>query len=106
MAIDDFGAGYSSLSYLNPLPVDTLKIDRSFVLHLGKDTTAGTVARGMVGLARRLGLRVVAEGVETESRSSLLRNPGCDYAQGYLFSPQCPAIRPGRLCLTGSPATA
>ncbi|HEX6550774.1 MAG TPA: EAL domain-containing protein [Gammaproteobacteria bacterium] len=87
IAIDDFGTGYSSLSYLNQLRVDVLKIDRSFVLELGRDPGALIVARGIVGIAHNLGVKVVAEGVETEQQLEMLRELGCEYAQGYLFSP-------------------
>ena len=86
IAIDDFGTGFSSLSYLAKLPVDTLKIDRSFVL----DMTAGPERLALVftiiNLAHWLKLKVVAEGVETEEQSRLLRLLDCDEMQGFLFS--------------------
>ncbi|HWZ42492.1 MAG TPA: EAL domain-containing protein [Candidatus Saccharimonadales bacterium] len=89
-AIDDFGTGYSSLKYLQDLPIDTVKIDQSFVRNL--DTSAngdsgnGAIVRAIVTLARQLGLRVVAEGVETKEELALLRHLGCDLMQGFLFS--------------------
>ena len=83
LAIDDFGTGYSSLAYLERFPVDYLKIDRSFIERLGEDDG---VAAGMVSLAHALGLRVIAEGVETESQLARLREMGCEVAQGYYFS--------------------
>ena len=91
IAIDDFGTGFSSLSYLSKLPVDTLKIDRSFVI----DMTAGPQGLALVStiiyLAHALKLKVVAEGVETEEQSRLLRLLGCDEMQGFLFSKAVPA---------------
>jgi EAL domain-containing protein (putative c-di-GMP-specific phosphodiesterase class I) len=90
VAIDDFGTGFSSLSYLSKLPVDTLKIDSSFVT----DMTAGPESLALVStiitLAHSLKLKVVAEGVETEEQSRLLRLLRCDEAQGYLFSKPLP----------------
>ena len=90
IAIDDFGTGFSSLSYLAKLPVDTLKIDRSFVI----DMTAGPQGLALVStiitLAHSLKLKVVAEGVETEEQSRLLRLLSCDEMQGYLFSKPVP----------------
>jgi diguanylate cyclase (GGDEF)-like protein len=89
-AIDDFGTGYSSLKYLQHLPIDTLKIDQSFVRNLdplsGVESGNGAIVRAIVTLAQQLGLRVVAEGVETSEELELLRRLGCDLVQGFLFS--------------------
>jgi EAL domain-containing protein (putative c-di-GMP-specific phosphodiesterase class I) len=85
-AIDDFGTGYSSLNYLRKLPVNALKIDRSFVAELSSPETieSGTaIVRAIVSVAKSLKLEVVAEGVETQAQLDLLRLSGCDYAQGY-----------------------
>ena len=83
IAIDDFGTGYSSLSYLSKLPVSKLKIDQSFVHDLPHNTNSLTIITGIVGMAHALGLRVVAEGVETEAQADCLRRNGCDLLQGY-----------------------
>lgn len=85
VSLDDFGTGYSSLSYLHRFPIDTLKIDRSFVSQISAQTGAPIVA-GIVGMARSLKLRVVAEGVETVEQLAFLRGLACDEAQGYHFS--------------------
>jgi len=90
-AIEDFGTGHSSLSQLSSLPVDELKIDRSFMkaAHAGND--AANIISSTIELAHSMGLRVVAEGVEESDAWNLLRNLGCDYAQGYLISRPLPA---------------
>ncbi|WP_054426318.1 sensor domain-containing protein [Achromobacter kerstersii] len=85
-SLDDFGAGYSSLSYLVRLPVDTLKIDKSFVRGLAASEKASAVIRGIVGLARSLGMKTIAEGVEHQHQADELKDAGCDAIQGYLVS--------------------
>lgn len=95
LSIDDFGTAYSSLSYLRLLPVDTIKIDRSFVSHIADDVddspTDSSIVRGIVALGRSLGMAVVAEGVETESQATFLRQLGCDGVQGFYFGESMPA---------------
>ncbi len=86
VAIDDFGTGYSSLSYLHRFQIDTLKIDRSFVSTATMNAGSMEVVRAIVGLARNLGLDIVAEGVEQPEQVTLLRDLQCDYGQGYFFS--------------------
>jgi diguanylate cyclase (GGDEF)-like protein/PAS domain S-box-containing protein len=90
LAIDDFGTGYSSLSYLHQLPFHTLKIDRSFVEEIEYSKLRADLIHGIIGIAHTLGLHVVAEGVETERQRALLREAGCQYGQGFLFSPALP----------------
>jgi diguanylate cyclase (GGDEF)-like protein len=91
VAIDDFGTGYSSLSYLNKFDIDYLKIDKSFVNNLENNTNNITLCGAIILMAHTLGLRVIAEGVETEEQKNILTNAGCDFAQGYLFSRAVPA---------------
>jgi EAL domain-containing protein (putative c-di-GMP-specific phosphodiesterase class I)/signal transduction histidine kinase len=87
IAIDDFGTGYSSLAYLKDLPVDELKIDRSFVHDMGTDAGARAIVRAIIDLAEDLGLHVVAEGVEDRATWETLSAQGCEAAQGYYFAP-------------------
>jgi len=93
LAIDDFGTGYSSLSYLRRLPVDTVKIDKGFVIGMGSDAGDLAIVRAIVELCHSLRFQVVAEGVEDELSRDLLRGMGCDTAQGYLISRPLPADR-------------
>lgn len=86
LSIDDFGTGYSSLGYLHRFPVNTLKIDRSFVGRIGEAAENIEIVRTIVSLAENMGMEVVAEGVETLSQLSQLRKLNCKYGQGYLFS--------------------
>ncbi len=95
--LDDFGTGYSSLSYLHRMPVDALKIDRSFVDSICTDSASLSIARTIAALARAIGVRVVAEGVETEAQLELLRGLGCDDVQGYLFSKPVDSATAGEL---------
>jgi diguanylate cyclase (GGDEF)-like protein len=90
LSIDDFGTGYSSLAYLKSLPVDELKIDKAFVMHLHEDERDAKIVRSTIDLAHGLGLQVVAEGVETEAHVAALAAFGCDVGQGYLFSKPLP----------------
>jgi diguanylate cyclase (GGDEF)-like protein/PAS domain S-box-containing protein len=85
--LDDFGTGYSSLGYLHSLPIDTLKIDRSFVMRLDETESSEHLVRTILNVAHNLRMTVVAEGVETESHVIRMRELGCEYAQGYCFSP-------------------
>jgi diguanylate cyclase (GGDEF)-like protein len=91
LAIDDFGTGYSSLAYLRRLPVQTIKVDRSFVMDMCENASDATIVRSTIDLGRNLGLEVVAEGVETEEAWDALRALGCTLAQGYLISRPLPA---------------
>jgi EAL domain-containing protein (putative c-di-GMP-specific phosphodiesterase class I) len=100
LIIDDFGTGYSSLSRLRRIPVDTLKIDRAFISHMDRDLESREIVRIIIMLAHNLGLKVVAEGTETQEHINLLKQLNCEMAQGYFFS------RPGddqaMLALLGS----
>jgi EAL domain-containing protein (putative c-di-GMP-specific phosphodiesterase class I) len=89
-SIDDFGTGYSSLSYLKRLPADAIKIDQYFVKGLGEHVEDTAVVRMIIELAHTLGLEIIAEGVETEEQATLLKEMGCDFAQGYHFSKPFP----------------
>jgi EAL domain-containing protein (putative c-di-GMP-specific phosphodiesterase class I) len=91
LAIDDFGTGYSSLSYLKRFPVDYVKIDRSFVMDLGESNVDSEIVRAVIRLASAIGMRTVAEGVETEHQLRQLRAMGCPLVQGYYLARPQPA---------------
>jgi diguanylate cyclase (GGDEF)-like protein len=93
LSVDDFGTGYSSLAYLRRLPIDEIKIDRSFVQGMGTDLSDLAIVRAIVDLGHSLGLRVVAEGVEEEAARDALREMNCDQAQGFLISRPMPLDR-------------
>ena len=91
IAIDDFGTGYSSLSYLTKFPIDYIKIDRSFISDIGINDLAETLIETIVGLAKKLSMKVVAEGIETQEQLDFLKHLHCDYGQGYLLGRPQPA---------------
>jgi diguanylate cyclase (GGDEF)-like protein/PAS domain S-box-containing protein len=101
LALDDFGTGYSSLTFLRDFPVSTLKLDRSFVMDVNSDINAATIARTVIGMARSLQMRVVAEGVETAAQLRFLDRYRCDEMQGYLFSKPLPEAEFHHLLATG-----
>jgi EAL domain-containing protein (putative c-di-GMP-specific phosphodiesterase class I) len=98
VSVDDFGTGFSSLSYLKHFPVDALKIDKLFIKSLPEDEHDAAIASAIIGMARSLNLKVVAEGVETEGQRDFLKNLGCNFGQGYLFSEPVPAEKITRAC--------
>ena len=87
IALDDFGTGYSSLSYLTTFPVDTIKIDRSFVMGCGTDNNTRVIIKAIVAIGHSLGMNIVAEGIESEDQLELLKEYGVDEGQGFYFSP-------------------
>jgi EAL domain-containing protein (putative c-di-GMP-specific phosphodiesterase class I) len=91
ITIDDFGVGYSTFGYLNNFPVDSVKIDRSFITDLSSGPNAGAIISAIITMAKSLGLKVVAEGIETNNELHFLQDLGCDVAQGYLISRPLPA---------------
>ena len=90
ISIDDFGMGYSSLSYLKRLPADTLKVDKSFVAGLGEDVQDTAIVQMVIDLAHTFGMEAVAEGVENEKQAQQLKEMSCDMAQGYYFARPLP----------------
>jgi len=91
LAIDDFGTGYSSMAYLKKFDIDYLKIDQSFVRDIAHNENARAIAESMIVMAHRLGLKVIAEGVETAAQRALLHDAGCDFGQGFLYAAPAPA---------------
>ena len=99
IVIDDYGSGYSSLSYLKHLPVNGIKIDRSFVMNMEHDASDAVIVRSTIELGRSLGLTVVAEGVETAANWAELKRLGCELAQGFYLSRPVPAAQIAPLLL-------
>jgi EAL domain-containing protein (putative c-di-GMP-specific phosphodiesterase class I) len=99
LSVDDFGTGYSSLAYLKDLPIDTLKIDRSFVRDIGYGEGAdeGVIAQAIISLGHALHLKVIAEGVETDAQLHFLKRHGCDQVQGFLYGEPVPPMQYAQL---------
>jgi EAL domain-containing protein (putative c-di-GMP-specific phosphodiesterase class I) len=102
LAIDDFGTGYSSMSLMKHFPIDTLKIDRSFIRDLSSDTDDQAITEAIINMGKALGMTVVAEGVETIEQETFLRDHACDETQGYLFSRPIPPEKFADLLRTSS----
>jgi EAL domain-containing protein (putative c-di-GMP-specific phosphodiesterase class I) len=100
VSIDDFGTGYSSMTYLKRLDIDYLKIDKSFVAEMLHDQTSQTITETIIVMAHKLGLKVIAEGVEREEQRSWLEQQGCDYLQGFLFGEPVEAARFERMLMS------
>src|SRR6185312_16164309 len=96
ITIDDFGTGYSSLAYLRRFPIDRIKIDRAFVMNLESHPEDVEIVKAIISLAKTMRLSVLAEGVETQGQWAVLRDLGCELAQGYLFGKPKPAALIGR----------
>jgi EAL domain-containing protein (putative c-di-GMP-specific phosphodiesterase class I) len=103
IALDDFGTGYSALEYLRDFPVDTLKIDRIFALNVHTDPAAAALTASIIAMGRALGLRVVAEGIETKEQMAFFRKHGCDELQGFLISRPIPESEFRRLFANAGP---
>ncbi|TAL54108.1 MAG: EAL domain-containing protein, partial [Methylovulum sp.] len=105
VSLDDFGTGYSSLSYLKKFDIDYLKIDQSFIRNLSPNANDLALCEAIIVMAHKLGIKVIAEGIETQEQCDLLTAAGCDYGQGYLFSRPLPAAEFETLLATGQSAT-
>jgi len=103
VAIDDFGTGYSSLEQLRRMPVDVVKVDRSFVRGMAADSIDRELVAAVVGMGRALKLIVVAEGIETPEQAEVLRELGCDIGQGFLFAKPLPAAELNGLVIANAP---
>ena len=102
VAIDDFGTGYSSLAYLKHFPIEALKIDRSFVADLGRDSNDAAICAAIIAMGRQLGLKIVAEGVETKEQLQFLATHGCTLAQGFYIAKPVEAPEMAKLLKIGS----
>jgi len=102
ISIDDFGTGYSSLAYLMQFPISTLKIDKSFIRNLSVEPKALSIAKAIVSMAHSIGLKTVAEGVESREQLEFLRDMGCDQIQGYIFSRPLPENEMANLITSGA----
>jgi len=105
VAIDDFGTGYSSLAYLKHFPIEALKIDRSFVADLGRDSNDAAICAAIIAMGRQLGLKIVAEGVETKEQLQFLSTHGCTLAQGFYIAKPVEAAEMAKLLRLGSNET-
>jgi EAL domain-containing protein (putative c-di-GMP-specific phosphodiesterase class I) len=103
LAIDDFGTGYSSMSLMKQFPIDTIKIDRSFVRDLPVDSEDQAIAQAIISMGKALGMTVIAEGVETVEQEAFLRSHACDEMQGFLFSKPLPAQQMAELLRAETP---
>jgi EAL domain-containing protein (putative c-di-GMP-specific phosphodiesterase class I) len=92
ISLDDFGTGYSSFEYLKRFPLNTLKIDRSFIQDIDENVDDRAIAKAIIAMGQTLNLKVIAEGVETESQLEILRSSGCDYIQGWYYCRAMPAV--------------
>jgi EAL domain-containing protein (putative c-di-GMP-specific phosphodiesterase class I) len=104
ISLDDFGTGYSAMAYLKKFAIDHLKIDRSFVRDMVSDPNDHAIIEAIIVMAHKLGIRVIAEGVETAEQSAQLSEAGCDFAQGYHFARPMPAAEFEALLARRSPA--
>ena len=90
VSIDDFGTGYSSLGYLHNFPINTLKIDQSFIRSMTSEPSSLILVKSIIGLAQNLGMKIIAEGIETEQEASIIRDLGCEECQGFWFARPMP----------------
>jgi EAL domain-containing protein (putative c-di-GMP-specific phosphodiesterase class I) len=105
LSIDDFGTGHSSLAYLSQLPIDQLKVDRSFIAKIGEGDDKGEIVRAIMSLGRALSKKVLAEGIENPRQLTILQDLGCEFGQGFLLSPPVDATVAEAIATRGKPVT-